>query len=324
MTPELAVVIPYFQREPGILRETLRHVFGQRNAPAFQLIVVDDGSPAPADSELADLTAAQRAQVSLIRQSNGGVAAACNTGLAAVAETAEWIARLDSDDHWHPDHLADAVMMLRAGFDFFFANEIGAEGIPRLEHCGFQPSEHLPRPEGPHLFEMQGDAFLRMMVRHAQVCTSSVVMRRSKFRSLRYRKTYAMCDDMHLFLDIAMQSPRVAFTSDVHVFHGPGLHVNQVRDWKTNRALLTACDFIDYYARILREVDLSPAEEAMIRQHYQTAQFNVSLTALAMLGAGRLPDLRVAFEVLPRHPGLLRELVRVVARRVVPREPAKP
>ena len=231
------------------------------------------------------------------------MAAACNTGLGAVLEATEWVARLDSDDHWDPDHLAEATMMMRAGFDLFFANETGGEGMPRLEYVGFRPLEHIRRDEGADLFEMREGGFLSMMVQHAQVCTSTIVFKRSKFASLRYRRTYAMCDDMHLFLDIALRSPHVAFSSRVHVDHGPGLHVNQIADWKTNRALLTTCDFAEYYERILREVPLSATRQAMIEGRYRCARTDVAVTLLAMLGASRRPDRRVLMEFLPRHPG---------------------
>ena len=35
MAAEVAIVMPYFQRQPGILRETVRRVFAQRNPPSF-------------------------------------------------------------------------------------------------------------------------------------------------------------------------------------------------------------------------------------------------------------------------------------------------
>ena len=46
--PTIAVIIPYFQREAGILRRALASVFAQTNAPSWEIIVVDDGSPVPA------------------------------------------------------------------------------------------------------------------------------------------------------------------------------------------------------------------------------------------------------------------------------------
>jgi succinoglycan biosynthesis protein ExoW len=323
MIAEVAIVMPYFQRQPGILRATLQTVFAQRNSPTFNLIIVDDGSPAPVDIELQDLTDRERSQITLIRQSNQGVAAACNVGLAAVPRTAQWIARLDSDDHWDPDHLARGVAMMRAGFDFFFANEQGGEPVPRLEVVGFRASDHIPRDEGPELYEMRSGGFLDMMLEHAQVCSSTVLMG-NKFASLRYRKTHAMCEDMHLFLDIALQSPRVAFSSRVHVTHGPGVHVNHVADWKSNRALRTACDFVEYYRRILIEVKLTPTQASFIRKRYAQCRTDVATVVLGMLGAGRIPDLGLMRRFIWQQPSTLKDLVGVAVGRVAGRTMPKP
>jgi succinoglycan biosynthesis protein ExoW len=314
MSHKIAIVMPYFQRQRGILRDTVQFVLAQRDCPDFNLIIVDDGSPVPAEEELQDLNESQLAQVTLIRQPNQGVAGACNTGLAAVPPTADWIARLDSDDHWQPYHLCEAIKALDAGFDFFFANEKGAEPIPRLQFVEFWPSEHIRRAEGTENYEMRPGAFLEMMAKHAQVCTSTIVMRRSKFSSLRYRKMYAMCEDMHFFLDIALQSPKVAFSPVVHVTHGPGLHVNQVADWKSNQALRTACDFMEYYERILREVTLTAEQFSMIRQRYTRSRSDVATVTLGMLKSGRIPDAKFVSAFVRYHPSIVKDIIQVVLR----------
>jgi succinoglycan biosynthesis protein ExoW len=317
MAAEVAIVMPYFQRQPGILRETVRLVFAQRNCPSFNLIIVDDGSPVPAKAELQELNDDQWACITLIQQANQGITDACNTGLDAVPSSTDWIARLDSDDHWDPDHLARAVMMMRSGFDLFFANEQGGEPVPRLEAVGFWPSEHISCFEGSDLYEMKADGFLEMILKHAQVCSSTVVIRRSKFSSLRYRPTHATCEDMHLFLDIALRSPRVAFSPRVHATHGPGLHVNHVANWKTNRALRTAADFVEYYERILQEVTLLPRQASIIQERYAQAMDDVAAIALGMLAAGTTPDVRLIGGFLRKRPSVLRHVVQVATRRVV-------
>ena len=90
-TPEVAVVIPYFQREAGVLARALRSIFSQDEPPAHEIIVVDDGSPAPAEQELAGLDETLVSDVRIIHQPNGGPAAARNTGLDAVA----WARRVE-------------------------------------------------------------------------------------------------------------------------------------------------------------------------------------------------------------------------------------
>ena len=52
------VVIAYYQREPGILRRAVRSALEQR-VEELEVIVVDDESPVPAETELAGRPAVQ-------------------------------------------------------------------------------------------------------------------------------------------------------------------------------------------------------------------------------------------------------------------------
>src|SRR5262249_37804258 len=97
MPARIAVVIPYFQRTPGVLARTLNAVFAQDVDAAIEVVIADDGSPVPAANELAGLSTANQARTRVIARRNGGPAAARNTGLANVAAENDFIALLDSD-----------------------------------------------------------------------------------------------------------------------------------------------------------------------------------------------------------------------------------
>lgn len=73
---------------------------------AAEVIVVDDGS----SDDSAEV--AERLGSTVIRQPAGGVSAARNRGLRAAS--ARFVAFLDSDDEWHPGHLA-ALMAAAPG-----------------------------------------------------------------------------------------------------------------------------------------------------------------------------------------------------------------
>lgn len=51
---KLTVIIPYYQREPGILRRALASVFAQTFTD-FDVVIIDDQSPYPVDEELKSL-----------------------------------------------------------------------------------------------------------------------------------------------------------------------------------------------------------------------------------------------------------------------------
>ena len=66
-----AVIIPYYQRQVGILQKALRSVFAQRVEFA-RIIVVDDRSPVPASSDLSAVGTDPRFPVTLLEQVNAG------------------------------------------------------------------------------------------------------------------------------------------------------------------------------------------------------------------------------------------------------------
>ena len=102
----ISVVIPAYNREI-LLERSLRSVERQQPRPPLEVIVVDDCS--------SDRTAAvaERFGARVIRHSrNRGEGEARNSGIAAAR--GEWIALLDSDDEWLPNHL-DLLWGRRSG-----------------------------------------------------------------------------------------------------------------------------------------------------------------------------------------------------------------
>ena len=121
---KLAVIIPYFQQESGILLRALASVGRQRIPDGWvvEAIVVDDGSPCSADRETRNLRFDGSLRLRVITQENGGVAAARNRALDAAAKDTALIAFLDSDDIWPETHLERAIGALNSGYDFCFTD----------------------------------------------------------------------------------------------------------------------------------------------------------------------------------------------------------
>jgi glycosyltransferase involved in cell wall biosynthesis len=156
--PTISVIVPVYKGE-RFLADALDSVAAQTYAP-LETIVVDDGSP-DASAEIA----ASRPGVRLVRQSNQGVAAARNAGLAVAR--GELLAFLDQDDEWLPDKLALQVAHLLEHPDVAIVLthmlHVLLEGTPRPgwfrpnwlsePQQGFTPSVWLVRREA---FELVG------------------------------------------------------------------------------------------------------------------------------------------------------------------------
>ena len=114
----ISVVIPTHNRR-DTLRRALQSIFAQ-TSPVDDVIVIDDGS----DDASAAMVEAEFPDVRLIGQSNLGVSAARNRGIAAAHHP--WIALLDSDDSWQPDKI-EAIREAEnnhPGFVLYHSDEI--------------------------------------------------------------------------------------------------------------------------------------------------------------------------------------------------------
>lgn len=136
MPPAISVVIPLYNKRQYIARclDSVRaQTFGN-----YQLIVVDDGST---DDGAAIAQGYLRAGDALLRQTNAGVSAARNRGMAAAA--ADLVALLDADDEWTPEHLAHLAHLARA---FPQAGIFGTGSVTRSGRWSIETTIKSSRP----------------------------------------------------------------------------------------------------------------------------------------------------------------------------------
>lgn len=103
----ISVVIPLYNKERYIAN-TIDSVLAQSHSN-FELIIVDDGST---DSSLSAATAFLDQRIKFIQKKNGGVSSARNVGIASAK--GDWIALLDADDQWTPNHLDRILQCIEA------------------------------------------------------------------------------------------------------------------------------------------------------------------------------------------------------------------
>jgi len=118
--PFISVIIPTFNRDQQV-RAAIESVLAQ-TYPAFEVIVVDDGSTDATEEVVQSLQTIQNCNGHEIRyffQHNQGSSAARNRGIREAR--GEWIAFLDSDDLWFPMKLQLQMQAIRE-----FNSECGA------------------------------------------------------------------------------------------------------------------------------------------------------------------------------------------------------
>lgn len=104
----ISVIIPVYKVEK-YLDQCIASVSGQ-TYQNLEIILVDDGSP-DSCGEICDKWAERDSRIKVIHKKNGGLSAARNTGLAAVA--GEFVAFVDSDDLIIPTMMEELLSVLK-------------------------------------------------------------------------------------------------------------------------------------------------------------------------------------------------------------------
>jgi glycosyltransferase involved in cell wall biosynthesis len=110
--PTVSVILPCYNAAKT-LDETLDSLTRQ-SLSDFEVIAVDDGST-DGTLEKLETWAARDSRFRVLSQSHGGVIVAANAALRVCR--APYIARIDADDHAHPERLAKQVAYLDAHLD---------------------------------------------------------------------------------------------------------------------------------------------------------------------------------------------------------------
>lgn len=135
----IAFVVPVFDTNPTYLDDLLASLRAQR-AGAWELVLSDDGSTAPATCAWLDAHAGDGDLTILRCADNRGIAAATNAAIAAAR--AGWIGLLDHDDALAP-HAVDRILdaLARApSCQFLYTDEVIADGALKPVELFLKPA----------------------------------------------------------------------------------------------------------------------------------------------------------------------------------------
>jgi len=191
--PRIGAVVPVYGWAP-YLAEALDAVLAD---DPDEVVVVDDASPEPVV-----LLPEHAARCRLVRREvNGGLAAARNTGVAALGAGVGWVALCDDDDAWAPGKLAAqrAALARDPGVAALFcpALVVGPDGRPTGERWPPPPAPLLPG-----LYERN------------PLCASGAVVRRDVAR---FDEGLRHAEDWDLWLRLAGRGERFGWAPDALV-----------------------------------------------------------------------------------------------------------
>ncbi len=225
-----AVVIPLYNKA-AYIEACLTSVLCQ-SYPPKQVIIVDDGSNDEGPALVAKYV---DQRIKLVRQSNAGPGAARNKGIEHAKMP--WIAFIDADDIWHPDHLlihSDAICQHpRAGV-------IGSKFTPSKS-----PQEAIkkfsPKIGHSRLIDYVGKVATSLgnkSLGKELFWSSSVSIRRELLRSLGGFNTIYPGEDTATWFRLALMVP-VAATGECTASYrlDTGGLMDKPKDWSKKRIL---------------------------------------------------------------------------------------
>src|SRR5690554_6590559 len=114
--PLISVIIPFYSKECGLLARSVISALNQTHANT-EIIIVDDRSPVAAVDELRDIKD-DRLKI-LINEENKNGAYSRTRGISEAK--GEFVALLDADDYWRPEHLEKSMRGIHDA-DFLYSN----------------------------------------------------------------------------------------------------------------------------------------------------------------------------------------------------------
>jgi succinoglycan biosynthesis protein ExoW len=266
----VAVVIPYFQRRAGILRRAVTSILQQQLAidTRVEIIVVDDGSPVPARTEIEGLDFALPFQLHLIQQPNGGIAAARNTALRNVTPETTYIALLDSDDIWPDQHLTTALHALDQGYDFYFCNSQRSGRPTSFDQVSFDDFLcRYGREFADGIYDLHTARFLDRMIRARCFTTPSVVYRRAIAPDLIFDTTLRVAgEDCLYFFQLISRATHVCCSTRLLVTLADGVNIHASKaSWDDAGHLSRAMSGILACYKFRNTLDVSPKIDRHLR-----------------------------------------------------------
>lgn len=158
-----SVVIPLYNKELSI-KKTIQSVLDQ-TFQDFEIVVIDDGST---DGSIQQVEEVNDNKIRLIHQKNQGVSVARNCGIKE--SKFEWIALLDGDDLWEPNHLEEITKMMG-----LFPNE-------KVYVTSFKYSDNrsfFKHPRDNTIFKIEN--YFKEATKELLVCTGTAVIHKDCF-----------------------------------------------------------------------------------------------------------------------------------------------
>jgi glycosyltransferase involved in cell wall biosynthesis len=241
--PQVSVILPAYNTA-GLIAACLDSVFSQTYQD-FEVIVVNDGSPDTVDLER--VLQPYKDRIVYIVQQNKRAAGARNTAIRQAR--CEFLAFLDSDDRWLPDHLASQMKLFSEdpALDMVYCN-----GLRIGDQRNFMKAcpSHGPA------------TFVALITERCQICVSTVVARKSAIvKAGLFDETLLRCDDYEMWVRAAFYGAKVGYTRNVQALLNGGR-----RGSLSQSSSKMAEGYLTILDKIIRTFPLNDSDRALVEK----------------------------------------------------------
>lgn len=270
---KISVIVPSYNCA-AYIEETLNSILCQTVTP-HEIIIIDDGSTDDTENKVKAFTSPL---IKYVKQSNAGVSAARNHGLAKA--TGDLITFLDADDRWLPTMLErqTATMLSNPELVLSFTDFIRFDDPPSSNiypsQFNFYPElKYIPVVSSAHdnsVKIIDGDGFCQLVsFGEIPAYTQTIMLRRSYIADLRFDVSLKICEDAEFILRCSTLG-KVAFDSTVLV------EVRRHQNNATRDISLIAIDKLACFIKILAYKNLDSLQYSALQKRLIRAYWNAA------------------------------------------------
>jgi glycosyltransferase involved in cell wall biosynthesis len=254
--PKISIIIPVY-KTATLIADCLNSVLAQTYTD-FEAIVVNDGSPDTPELEIAIAPYLNR--IVYIKQENKGAAGARNTAIQRAR--GEFLAFLDSDDVWFPEHLASQMKLFEedSTLDMAYSDCLVGDHRHQWKFMDRCPSHGEPN-------------FGALVVGRCHIPVLTVVVRKSAIvKAGLFDESLPRCDDYDMWLRTAFHGAKIGYTRRLQA-RCSGVRPDSLSQLQSNMAKA----FWMILEKTGRTLSLSKSQSELIIERTQESRANYLL-----------------------------------------------
>ncbi len=316
----ITIVIPFYQKQTGVLQRALKSI-SRQTFQDFDILIVDDQSPLPAEGELQSLSSEERRRIRVIRQANAGPGGARNTGLDNIPAESRFVAFLDSDDEWAPEHLSNAYGTLtHYGADCYWDSIDGGEEFYyhfSIAELG-KSAETMRLSDRPAVVEIPNMASV-MLQDWSFLHMSCMVIGRPLFEKIRFEPALRLAaEDVLFFCDCILAAKRVLLCENAGALRGQGVNIFHSIDNDSPQFLRQQFNTWTALNTLEQRFSRRPQDVESIRLYKNRARQQALWSQARQVRRRRMPQFALLAKWALRDPAILQSAMQLAVGKLAP------